>query len=259
MLEKCNTFFKWFKTVSTVLGGDKYVTIPMVVVAFNMLIDNIEKLIFKLNAKKDRNKVDEMLIIAFQAGRDKMLKHYSKTNWTYCSSLILDPRHKMESFDVTSWGQEMKTDAIKVFKEMYRNYRKFCHENHEDCRNETSTSDAMDISTEDEMYLDSIYVERKTHTEDEELDSYENSLRASKDCDILNWWKFHQNTYPTLSKMARDIFGITATSVPAERLFSKASLVIRKHRNRLNATSAEIILCMNSWLTCSLRDKIKHL
>lgn len=43
------------------IGGDKYITLPRVIVAINMLIDNIEKLIFELDAKLDRNVVDEWL------------------------------------------------------------------------------------------------------------------------------------------------------------------------------------------------------
>jgi len=42
----------------------------------------------------------------------------------------------------------------------------------------------------------------------------------------LSWWKQNETTYLTLLKVVKDIFGIIATS--AKRLFSKASLVIRK-------------------------------
>lgn len=89
-------YFKVFKTVSTLLGGDKCATLPMVIVGFNILLDSIEKQIHELDKKIDRNKIDECLLTAFQAGRDKMLKHYSKTNWIYCALLILDPQHKIK-------------------------------------------------------------------------------------------------------------------------------------------------------------------
>lgn len=71
--------------------------------------------------------------------------------------------------------------------------------------------------------------------------------RALGNEDILNWWKVHATQFPILSKMARNYLTIPATSVPAERLFSKASLIIRKHRNRLNNESARWLLCLNSW------------
>ncbi|EZA56785.1 hypothetical protein X777_03224 [Ooceraea biroi] len=57
--------------------------------------------------------------------------------------------------------------------------------------------------------------------------------------------------------MACDFLSIPATSVPAERLFSKAALFIRKHRNKLNDDSARSLLCLQSWLTCTLNEKIR--
>jgi len=44
-----------------------------------MLVDKIESIIFNLN-KFNRNIQDEALLLAFQAGRDKLLKHYRKCN-----------------------------------------------------------------------------------------------------------------------------------------------------------------------------------
>lgn len=75
--------------------------------------------------------------------------------------------------------------------------------------------------------------------------------------DILQWWSNNEKLYPTLSLMARDLFGVQATSVAAERLFSRGSLTIRKHRNRLNNAYIKYLLCINSWVTCSLKEEIQ--
>lgn len=91
------------------------------VIGFNMLLDKIESLITTLDNKVDRDLVDENVLLAFQAGRDKLLKHYRKTNWNYCTALILDPRHKIETFTLTSWGRQMQTLAIQKFEEFYKN------------------------------------------------------------------------------------------------------------------------------------------
>lgn len=66
-------FLKHFKTVSTVLGGDSYVSLPYVIVAFNMLLDKIK------NKMQTLNRTDK-LFNAYQAGQDKLLKHYHKSN-----------------------------------------------------------------------------------------------------------------------------------------------------------------------------------
>jgi len=157
-----------------------------------------------------------------------MFKHYSKANWIYCAALILDSRHKIETFDLTSWGKEMKAESIKQFLELYKNYY---DEKQNDGNNCTET---IKIDEDD---IDSLYTEQ-IKTPIQEFETYINAPKASKESSVLSWWKQNEAIYPILSIIAKDIFGITTTSVPAERLFSKASLVIRKHKNRLNETSA---------------------
>jgi len=42
IFEKVHKFLINFKSLSTRLGGEKYVTLPQVVVSFNLLVDKIE-------------------------------------------------------------------------------------------------------------------------------------------------------------------------------------------------------------------------
>lgn len=90
------------------LSRDKYITLPLVIISFNLLLDKIDYLINKLDNMDNRQKKDEILLLPIQAGLDKMLKHYQKTNWVYCVALILDSRHKIETFELTKWGKELK-------------------------------------------------------------------------------------------------------------------------------------------------------
>lgn len=79
LLIQINFFFFFnFKLVSTLLGGDKYATLPLVVVAFNMLLDKIENAMQLLNNKEDRCQTDENLLLAFQAAKDKLIKYYNR-------------------------------------------------------------------------------------------------------------------------------------------------------------------------------------
>ncbi|CAG9822148.1 unnamed protein product [Phaedon cochleariae] len=120
LLDVIQKYLKPFKSLSTLLCGEKYPTLPLVIVGFNILIDKIEKLIIELDCKEERTHMDEKIILAFKTGRDKMLKHYYKTNWTYCAVLILDPRHKVDMFSRTAWGREMKENSIKKFENIFR-------------------------------------------------------------------------------------------------------------------------------------------
>lgn len=111
---------KCFKKLSNVLCGDTYATLPSVIVSVNILLDSIEMLCHELDAKPDRNTTDERVIHAFQAGREKLLKHYDKTNWIYCAALILDSRHKLETFDKIQWRKELKSPSEEEFKRIFQ-------------------------------------------------------------------------------------------------------------------------------------------
>lgn len=64
--------------------------------------------------------------------------------------------------------------------------------------------------------------------------------------DPLKWWKKRMLVYPNLSKMARKYLGIVATSVPSERIFSKAGELVSEKRNRLNPEHVQQILFLNA-------------
>ena len=43
------------------------------------------------------------------------------------------------------------------------------------------------------------------------------------DINQVEWWKLNGNSYPVLSKIARDYLAGQATSVPVEEIFSSGS------------------------------------
>ncbi|KAL1246589.1 hypothetical protein QQF64_034552 [Cirrhinus molitorella] len=62
--------------------------------------------------------------------------------------------------------------------------------------------------------------------------------------DPLKYWHVHKE-YPHLYALAREYLAITATSVPCERIFSKAGDVISKKRSRLSSSTAEQVIFLN--------------
>ena len=69
-------------------------------------------------------------------------------------------------------------------------------------------------------------------------------------CSSLQWWSQHRSRYPSLVPVVRMLFGVPATSVPSERLFSKAGLVISDRRSRLSPQHAE----QQCFMSCNWRD-----
>lgn len=168
-----------------------------------------------------------------------MLKHYKKSNWIYCTSLILDPRHRAQTFDMTFLGKQIKTESLRKFNELYKEYKTLhlVNKSLESPRNEKKVCEYDE--DEDVIDFDKLYACPSTSSGPgfclqglviEQLVEYLSKPRAASSEDILEWWRTHETEYAVLSKMARDFLSIPATSVPAERLFSKASLVIRKQK-----------------------------
>lgn len=252
-IETIINYLKIFKQVSNILSGQCYATLPIAVVALNLLIDRVEKTVEKLDNKADRNILDETLLLAFQHGRDKILKHYKKCNWVYCVSLILDPRHKLRSFSMSDWGKQLEKSSFEYFKKMYKEiyYNKFLEKDQEIPKKRMrEDSDLLDLK--------SIYANRDTCVPnwEKEINEYIEAPCASDCTDILNWWRDHQNVYPILAKMAKDVLAIMATSVPVERLFSNASLIVTDKRKSLKDDALVSLLTINSWMKSELAEEI---
>lgn len=66
----------------------------------------------------------------------------------------------------------------------------------------------------------------------------------------LHWWRDHMVQFPRLSKLARRVLCVPATSAPSERLFSAAGLTATKHRNRLVGEAVTLLVWLkNTWDT----------
>ena len=66
---------------------------------------------------------------------------------------------------------------------------------------------------------------------------------------MLTWWKSNALTrYPQLSKFARSILAVPATSVPSECTFSTSGRVISEYRSRLNNDTIQAMMLYGDWL-----------
>jgi hypothetical protein len=91
-----------------------------------------------------------------------------------------------------------------------------------------------------------------------ELDRYlEDELVSleTKGFKVLDWWKVAGVRYPTLRKIAKDIYAIPITTVASESAFSTSGRVLSEHRSRLTTKMVEALMCSQDWL----RNKYKSM
>ena len=74
---------------------------------------------------------------------------------------------------------------------------------------------------------------------EKEVKKFESLPEASKDDDILKWWKFYSEGFPILSSVARAILAIPASSAKSERVFSTSGNTVTTKRTNLDPDKVE--------------------
>ena len=78
-----------------------------------------------------------------------------------------------------------------------------------------------------------------------EVQRYLAEANLGRNEDPLEYWGRQKGLYPNLYKLAVAFLSTPASSVPCERVFSKAGEVVSKKRNRLSPKTVEKILFLN--------------
>ena len=75
-----------------------------------------------------------------------------------------------------------------------------------------------------------------------EMEVVEKIEIAPKGSDVLKWWKNHERSLPLLSKFAKKILAIPASSSKSERVFSTGGNFVTAKRTRLNPSKVQSLI-----------------
>ena len=98
----------------------------------------------------------------------------------------------------------------------------------------------------DEEEPDSMPTLTPQETVESEIASYLNFPHAAPETDPLVWWKEEEGRFPTLARLARKYLCVCGTSVPSERIFSRAGYVADHHRARLTPENMDKLVFLAS-------------
>lgn len=81
-----------------------------------------------------------------------------------------------------------------------------------------------------------------------ELTSYRCGKAEPMTTDPLDFWKQKETAFPNVAHQAKKLLCIPATSLPCERVFSAAGILVDKRRSALRADHVRQMLCLQSWM-----------
>lgn len=205
----------------------------------------VRRLIAKVNQHVENanlSPVAKNLASALQGGLKKRFDSIEK-NHLLCMASFLDPRFKNRGIVDDGALQECKREIELYISDMLVA---------EAATNVDSTVDAVPPVESESIWdsfdqLNEADILRTTPatTASMELRQYCNEPAIKRHDDPFEWWRTRELLYPRIAKLARKHLSLVATSVPRERVFSKAGEVLSKKRNRLGNDNCNRILFLN--------------
>ena len=228
--------------ILTKIGQEKNTplgSIGSVLWGFDMLLDVLEKTRKKYNIEKqdekDKNQKLSHLVTCIDHAHGLFSKYYKLTDETeaYVVAMVLDPRQKYRYF-FDNWERKHHAGIKRKTETMYKEFRA-----DDDAATSSSTADSQQskkrkANDDDDDDFDLI-AQRfgKGEAVQDELGRYLKSpplsvstKEANLSFDLIAWWKANETVYPTLARMAYELYSIPSMSAEVERVFSRCYLEI---------------------------------
>lgn len=236
-LKTLSDLLRPLKVATKLLGGEKYATMSIV-------LPHLAKLVHSYQMDDD----DPAYVTKFKKA---MLDHLRASQSTLMSNMLvkvataLDPRFKK----LKSIPQAMRVEVWEHLVNLLK------------LNNQASMG--ADAETTDQRSS----LKRSYESSDDESDSEEitgnarTSLQVAKQAvetyravpqiidestDPLTWWHLNHSQHPALMPLVMQHLCCPGTSVPSERLFSRAGSVITTKRASLLPSNANALICLSS-------------
>jgi hypothetical protein len=245
-------FLKDFANQVTELEGEKYVTLNRIIPALMDLLEHCKEFEqqqgFTQIARVVANEMRRRFTYILDPSSEKFQP-------IYAVATMLDPsvRPLLSLKDYSSLLDAAKSDAIRIMRQANSSVGM---DNQSLVESEPSPSSTASSNKYQRLFRQ-LATQEEQHTNSRSaISSVDNELRSyllmeqRKVSDPVQFWMSQEQAMPQMSQLALDVFSVTATSAPIERVFSHAGIATHGRRNRLEADSlnAELIMKMNHFL-----------
>lgn len=242
VIEDVVKILKPVEQATQTISAEKYPTLSSTI----PLISSMKDLIRRKNPISEAGKKLQKRLLSVLEKRLGILD----LNKTACKSTFLDPRFKKEGFSSNAVAERAQqwclTELTNIISES-RSRDGSISTPEETSINDNDADEVEDLWSSFDKKMKNLTncapitnaaVLIKQYVESDYLDRRSNPLK---------FWEDRKNTNPDLYKMAIKYLCVPATSVPAERVFSKAGLLCNQRRNRLDPEKVDQILFLNSF------------
>ncbi|XP_044140147.1 E3 SUMO-protein ligase ZBED1-like isoform X1 [Bufo gargarizans] len=237
---------KPFEEVTMEISAERYMTASKVI----LMARGLQKVVQRLRgAISNYGPVMEMI----NALTDEMQKHFYQIEHfqQLAEATLLDPRFKQRAFhdpvaaDEASKSVTMAAARIGSSMQVDQPHTGLTDPS-APLQSEQQPSFWADF---DERVADAVTFFNPTSHAMAEMRGYLEESLIPRTEDPLAWWKTRQTIYERLATIAKTRLCIVATSVPAERIFSKAGQIISERRSRLNPNKVRQLIFLNANIT----------
>lgn len=249
IIKELCTVLRPFEEATRAVSGESYMTASIVIVLTQGLLNACKKL--------HTMEFNERTLMIIKQLLDNMEKRDAWKNVdkskTLCRCTFLDPRFKNIPFNNNnSLSETTKNEIIeKTANIIYLERSNQLDEQNQDqpdyiSIDTPSTSNSPSIwETIDTSIAKLIPSGTSKSRAIIEVQRYLEEGMLKRNMDPIKWWQEHKYNYPYLHILAKQTLCCLGTSVPCERIFSKAGLILNDRRCRLKSEKVEMLLFLN--------------
>ncbi|XP_073995761.1 E3 SUMO-protein ligase ZBED1-like [Rhodnius prolixus] len=234
ILESAVQLLQIFNEITDEVSSENYITISKIIIFSRFMTDHVSKFLHT----NYRPEIQSMarVICANISNRFSNLESVEIIG----QSMILDPRFKNEGFSSDVKFRKMyhslatKLSFIQIPKASLSTDVP------------SSTTSTSSLWREFDAKIKTLNAKQTPVSASIiELDKYLAEPFLNREANPLDWWRERKDLYPRLYDVVLKRLCIPATSVPCERIFSKAGQILVDRRNRLKSSNVSMILFLN--------------
>ncbi|XP_071051249.1 E3 SUMO-protein ligase ZBED1-like [Onthophagus taurus] len=244
LIKDCICILKPIEAMTSELSGEKYITLSIII----PLIRGVQHAVENAQPITSTGKVLQTNF------HDILLRRlgYVESSKICAKATLLDPRLKILAFDKVINGnqalkwitQEVEDLIVTITQHLETpNSEIPCTQGRADSsENQASLLwEHFDIKAKQEFSAST-----PTHSAEAQIKQYLDLPLVDRKLNPLDFWESKKEMFPQLYKLANKYLCVPATSVPSERVFSKADELTKDRRSRLSSNMINEIMFLNS-------------